>query len=69
MQRDLFDGATPLKQYKKVAGSRRLAMLRMLLASALRCTVPGQISSSAKHSRMAYLKTKPFRGGYAHHGH
>jgi hypothetical protein len=65
----LIDGAAPLKRDKNAAGSRPLAMLRMLLASALRCIVPGQISSSAKHSRMAYLKTKLFRGGVAHHGH
>jgi hypothetical protein len=65
-----FDGAAPLKRDKKTAGSRRLAMLRMLLAFTLRWIAPGLElnSSSAQYSRMANLKIKPSRGGVTHHG-
>jgi hypothetical protein len=43
---DFFDGAARLSQGKKVVESRLLAMLRMLLASALRWIIPGLETNS-----------------------
>jgi hypothetical protein len=51
---DFYDGAARLSQGKKVVVSRLLAMLRMLLASALRWIVPGLETNSSSTGSHAW---------------